>query len=210
MHDDPVDEPVPAGPFGRWLEQMLSALAGAADADVPCGSCIGCCASAQFVHVAPDEHDALAHIPAELLFPAPRLPPGHVLMGYDARGRCPMLTDAGCSIYAHRPRTCRTYDCRVFPAAAVDVGDDKPLVAERARRWRFDHPSDDDEVLHAAVRAAAAFIDTRRDELANDVRPSTSTQLAVAALDAHVAFAEPGGGPVAIDDVVAALRARHH
>ena len=27
-----------------------------------------------------------------------------------------MLAEDGCSIYAHRPRACRTYDCRVFPA----------------------------------------------------------------------------------------------
>lgn len=210
MHDEPADESTAAGPFGRWLEQMLAALSGTSEADVPCGSCIACCASAQFVHVAPDELDALAHIPADLLFPAPRLPRGHVLMGYDEQGRCPMLTDAGCSIYAHRPRTCRTYDCRVFPAAALDVGDDKPLVAERARRWTFDHSADGDEALHAAVRAAAAFIATRHDDIAADVRPSTTTQLAVAALDAHGLFVDHGHDDVSVDDVVVALRARRH
>ena len=33
----------------------------------------------------------------------------------------------GCSIYDHRPRTCRTFDCRVFAAAGVAVDADKPL-----------------------------------------------------------------------------------
>lgn len=147
-----------AGAFGVWLDGMGTALAGEAEADVPCGTCTACCASSQFVHVAPDEADALAHIPRELLFPAPGLPRGHVLMGYDDQGRCPMLTDGGCSIYEHRPRTCRTYDCRVFPAAGV-TPDDKPLVAERAARWRFRYESPGDEARHAAVRAAAAAMD---------------------------------------------------
>jgi hypothetical protein len=33
----------------------------------------------------------LARIPAELLFPAPRLPPGHVVLGYDERGHADLL-----------------------------------------------------------------------------------------------------------------------
>ena len=33
-----------------------------------------------------------------------------------------MLVDGRCSIYEHRPRTCRTYDCRIFTATGLDVG----------------------------------------------------------------------------------------
>ena len=61
-----------------------------------------------------DRH-ARAH-PAALRFPRPGRPKGHVVLGYDEHGRCPMLGDHGCTIYEHRPRTCRTYDCRVFAA----------------------------------------------------------------------------------------------
>ena len=207
QHDSMIDSRS-AGAFGPWLHQMLDALRGTVDADVPCERCVACCSSSQFVHVAPDEVDALAHIPNELLFPAPRMPRGHVLMGYDERGRCPMLTDAGCSIYEHRPRTCRTYDCRVFPAAGVDVGDDKPLVAEQARRWRFEHPSADDAALHAAVRAAAAFVGEHRSELPDELRPSNSTQLAVVAVEAHRTFLDRTGARVSVEDVVVRLRAR--
>ena len=32
--------------------------------------------------------------------------------------------DNRCSIYEHRPRTCRTYDCRVFPGRRLDDDDD--------------------------------------------------------------------------------------
>src|SRR3954468_8322245 len=135
--DDMSDEPdLEAGEFASWIVDMQAALRGERDAEVPCGTCTACCTSSQFVHIAPDETDTLAHIPAQLLFPAPRLPEGHVLLGYDDRGHCPMLIDGRCSIYEHRPRTCRTYDCGVFPAAGIEpLEDEKPLIAERARRW---------------------------------------------------------------------------
>jgi uncharacterized protein len=184
MSDDaPGDEsPLPAGGYAAWLAGMEAALRGERDADVPCDGCTACCASSQFVHIGPDEADALAHIPAELLFPAPRLPAGHVLMGYDERGRCPMLIDGGCSIYEHRPRTCRTYDCRVFPATGVAPDDDKPEVARRARRWRFDVSTEDDRTARDAVQAAARDVRERRDDLPVGDQPANATQHAVVAI----------------------------
>jgi hypothetical protein len=147
------------------------------------------------VHIGPDEVDALAHIPRELLFPAPRMPKGHVLMGYDEQGRCPMLGDGGCSIYAHRPRTCRTYDCRVFPASGVELddgpgGDDagKAAIAQRSRRWRFTHPTERDRAEHDAVRAAAAYVRDHHAELPEDSVPVTATQRAVLAVEIHRTF----------------------
>lgn len=136
---------------------MQGALRGDHGSDVPCGECTACCTASQFVHVEPDEADTLARIPAALLFPAPGLPRGHVVLGYDERGHCPMLVDGACSIYAHRPRTCRTYDCRVFPATGI-VPDDQPLIAERARRWRFSHPTEHDRAAHESVRATGALL----------------------------------------------------
>src|SRR5664280_2734605 len=114
---------VDAGRFSVWLNTILQVLRKGETSDVPCGSCTACCTSSQFIHIAPDEVDALAVIPGELLFPAPRLPAGHVLMGYDERGHCPMLIDGACSIYEHRPRTCRTYDCRVFATSGLELED---------------------------------------------------------------------------------------
>ena len=112
--DDTAQHDLPAGDFSSWLSELQRALRGERSSDVPCDGCTACCKSSQFIHVAPDEADTLAHVPGELLFPAPGLPDGHVLMGYDERGHCPMLIDDRCSIYEHRPRTCRTYDCRVL------------------------------------------------------------------------------------------------
>jgi Fe-S-cluster containining protein len=140
---------------------MQRALRGEAGSDVPCGTCTACCTSSQFVHIGPDEIDTLAHIPAELLFPAPGLPTGNLLLGYDENGHCPMLIDGKCSIYEHRPRTCRTYDCRIFPATGVEP--DKPTIAKQARRWRFDFPGEVDRAERDAVHAAAAYVKDHRN-----------------------------------------------
>jgi Fe-S-cluster containining protein len=174
--------PLPAGRFSDWLATMEQALGGEVDADVPCDGCTACCTASQFIHIAPDESGALAGIPSALLFPAPRMPVGHVLMGYDENGRCPMLVDGACSIYEHRPRTCRTYDCRIFPAAGVVPADD--AVARRARRWEFEIDSEEDRTLQAAVRAAAAHA---RD-LPDAERPRNDTERAVAAVRLHRRF----------------------
>ena len=169
MADDALD----AGDFGSWLLEIEGALRGERAADVPCGTCTACCTSSQFVHIGPEETDTLAHIPRQLLFPAPRMPRGHVLLGYDERGHCPMLVDGRCSIYEHRPRTCRTYDCRVFPAAGIDADEDKPLIVRQARRWRFSGGGEDQQ---AAVRASAASLD------------GTATERAVRAVEVFLGY----------------------
>lgn len=178
--DERDDEagPLAAGDFSSWLVEIRRAMRGEQDADVPCGGCTACCTASQFVHIGPDETDTLAHIPSALLFPAPRMPRGHVLLGYDEHGCCPMLVDGACSIYEHRPRTCRTYDCRVFTAAGIEPEDDKPLIARRVRRWRFSYEDPAGSAEHAAVRAAARAIQGRGDH----DRPVTATQVAVRAV----------------------------
>jgi len=167
---------------------MGQALRGERVSAVPCGDCTACCTSSQFVHIGPDETETLAHIPASLLFPAPGLPRGHVLLGYDERGHCPMLVDGRCSIYEHRPRTCRTYDCRVFPAAGINADADKVFIVRQSRRWNFSFPTHEDAVEHEAVRAAASFLEARRDALPIASRPANATQLAVLALDVYPLF----------------------
>jgi Fe-S-cluster containining protein len=189
--DDPrEDSDLPAGRFLAWLAEIQAALRGERGADVPCGACTACCTSSQFVHIGPEETDTLEHIPAELLFPAPRLPRGHVLLGYDERGHCPMLVDGKCSIYEHRPRTCRTYDCRVFAATGVTLDDepDKVLIARQAKRWRFTLPTRADRDAFDAVRAAAAFLADPPEPRAEGAAPANATQHAVRAVEAHGQF----------------------
>ena len=187
--DGPGDLPeLAAGSFGSWLSAMQGALRGERGSDVPCQGCTACCTSSQFVHVGPDETDALAHIPAELLFPAPGGPEGHLVLGYDEQGHCPMLVDDACSIYEHRPRTCRTYDCRIFPAAGVEPELDQPAIARRAARWRFTFATERERTQQQAVIEAATFLGERGGELAEGLVPSRATPRAVLAVDVHEAF----------------------
>jgi hypothetical protein len=207
--DETEDGPVPAGSFGAWLDGMEQVLAAGGESEVPCGGCTACCRSSQFIPVGPEETDALAHIPAELLFPAPRRPPGHMLLGYDERGHCPMLVDDRCTVYEHRPRACRTYDCRVLPAAGIELDDGvQPSVARRARRWRFDYPDEADEVHHAAVRAAAAFVVEHRDQLPPAIVPANPIQRAVLAVWVRGAFLgdDGSGRPVVVEPEPEAVR----
>jgi uncharacterized protein len=186
--DDAIDEPrIGAGGFATWVVGVQAAMRGERDSEVPCGGCTACCTSSQFVHIEPDELETLAHIPAELLFPAPRAPRGHVLLGYDEHGHCPMLIEGGCSIYEHRPRTCRTYDCRIFAATGVAVADDQPAIAARVRRWDFTFPEGDDRSRHDAVRRATAYLREHRVDLGDDA-PVHPTRLAVAATQVHDLF----------------------
>jgi Fe-S-cluster containining protein len=182
-----------AGDFSSWVVEMQGAIRGEHGAEVPCDGCTACCTSSQFIHIGPDETDTLSHIPAELLFPAPRLPRGHVVLGYDGRGQCPMLSDGRCSIYEHRPRTCRTYDCRIFPATGVEVDDGpKAQIARQARRWRFSFPTQADRDRQDAVRTAASFLGQQESPEPGRGAPMGATQLAVRAIEIHDAFRGPG------------------
>jgi hypothetical protein len=205
--DDPGDGPLAAGDFASWAVGMQEAIAGSRESDVPCNGCTACCTSSQFVHIEPDETETIAHIPAELLFRAPRAPRGHVLLGYDERGHCPMLIESGCSIYEHRPRTCRTYDCRVFAATGVDVDDDQAAIRTRVRRWEFTFPGGDDRARYDAVRAATRFLRAHHAEFGAELgeqSPAHPTRLAVAATRVHELFLT---GPAPdLEAVRAALR----
>jgi hypothetical protein len=96
-----------------------------------------------------------------------------------------MLIDDRCSIYEHRPRTCRTYDCRVFTAAGIRIGDEAPLIDQRARRWRFSFETESDRDRQAAVGAAAAYLADGPEELP---AAANATQRAVMAIEMHESF----------------------
>jgi hypothetical protein len=181
-----VEPAIDAGPFSTWLADVVGAIRGERTMDVPCNGCTACCTASQFVPIGPDETDTLARIPAALLFPAPREPEGHVVLGYDERGHCPMLVEGHCTIYAHRPRACRTYDCRVLAAAGLDASRDdatKAGIARRVGQWRFDYPTPADRRLHDAVRATAATLEEQVGAGPPGSHPPTATQVAIRAIE---------------------------
>jgi Fe-S-cluster containining protein len=147
-----------AGEFGSWLAAFQASLHDGAPTDVPCESCTACCRSGKLIPVEPDESEALAHIPADCLVPLKGAPgePVRRVLRHDASGCCSQLTAEGCSVYAHRPRACQMYDCRIFPAAGVRA--DSPLIAERAQQWRFSYGAPAARERHAAVRMAAVAL----------------------------------------------------
>jgi len=188
-NDDP---PVPAGDFSAWLLVTEASLrSGTGSADVPCGACRGCCRSSMFIHIRPEETQTLRRIPRKLLFPAPGLPKGHVLMGYDDQGRCPMLIDERCSIYEDRPQTCRDYDCRVFAATGIAVDREaQPKIARRVAAWAFTYESGESRAEHGTVQAAAAFLQANRDLFPPGSLPNYPVQLAALAVSIFRLFSD--------------------
>jgi len=186
-----LSEPVPAGPFSRWLREMRAALAGSSGMDVACGDCRGCCTSSYFIKVRAHETAALARIGEENLRPVPGATNGAKLMGFDVHGHCFMFANGQCSIYLDRPETCRTYDCRVFTAAGMNAGADKNEINERIASWRFDYPSALDQDEHRAVTAAANFIRQHVVRFPGGRVPSRPSEVAVLAVKTYEVFLDP-------------------
>lgn len=178
-----------AGDFSAWLKTARDALIADAETQVNCGECNACCSSSYFIHIRPEETKTISRINKQLLFPAPGLPKGNVLMGYDEQGRCPMLINQKCSIYKHRASTCRSYDCRVFTAAGIDPGgSDKVLIKKRTDRWIFNYPTQRDLDEHAAVKAAAQFIQESASSFPDGAIPHNPSQLAILAIKVYDVF----------------------
>jgi Fe-S-cluster containining protein len=187
---------------------MQRALRREDDARVPCAGCTACCTASQFIVIEPDETATLAHVAPDVVFPAPRLPRGYMVLAHDTRGRCAMLVDGACSIYEHRPRACRTYDCRVLAATDTTLDEvPKSELMARVERWRFRHDSERARARHDAVLAAARYLRDHRDELREAGVPAQDTQLAVLAVEIHDVFlGDTGVVEVDLDSVATAVR----
>ena len=177
--------PVAAGAFGGWLEQMRASLRGEGGTAVPCGDCVGCCASGYPVVIRGEDKKAAAEIPLQYIA---RSTDGRTLMLALPDGTCPMLSDRKCSIYASRPQTCRDYDCRVFAAAGIDAGgEERAVINQRVRAWRFEYPSNADVQAHEAVRSAARFIREKGSSFSGRA-PTSPTGIAVLAIKSYRVF----------------------
>ena len=187
MADVPNAAPLPAGNFSTWLRAMRGTLAGGPGMQVACGDCVGCCTSSYFIKVRPHETDSRQHIPPEHLSPSPT-EPGTSLMGFDAAGRCPMFGGQGCSIYAHRPETCRTYDCRIFTAAGMEAGPGRTTINQRVARWCFEYPAELERQEQRAVKIAAAFLRQHPVRFPDGHIPSRPSEVAVLAVKAYPVF----------------------
>lgn len=209
------EQDLPTEEFSSWLRRTRRAQRTDEGVSVPCGECKACCTSSYFIHIHPDETDTLAKIPPELLFAAPGLPIGHVVLGYDKNGHCPMFIDKQCSIYDYRPQTCRKYDCRIFPATGLAAGRDKPWIARQAARWKFAFPTIQDHEHFLALQAAAKFLREHAASFPPGFIPTNPTQQAVVAIKVYEVFlhatreAETGEHAAHNHDLVEAILAAY-
>jgi Fe-S-cluster containining protein len=180
-------QPVDAGDFAEWLSQARAALRGTQGMNVPCGECTGCCTSGYSVQLRLGDSRALAKIPVTLLVQAPGFPADQRTLEALPNGLCPMLHGGKCSIYEERPQTCLDYDCRVFAAAGIDAGENKPAINSRVRAWRFTYSTHADRQAHQAVMATARFIRDRRSAFRAPV-PGGPMGVAVLAIKSYRLF----------------------
>ena len=155
-----LQTPKEAGPFSTWLGEIRGTLKEGKDAEVPRQSCTACCTSFQFIHIEPDEIGTLKAIPKQLLFDAPGAPAGYRVMGYTAVGHCPMFIESKCSIYENRPRTCRSYDCRIYSATDTAIDDpNRTEISKIVKSWQFSYESETDQKSKDQISLALNFID---------------------------------------------------
>lgn len=177
-----------AGVFSSWLRRVRHMLLRDSGVNVPCGDCTGCCTASKFIHISPDEVATIALIPANYLAAAPQSLVGHVVMGYDEQGRCPMFKDGYCTIYHNRPRTCRNFDCRVFAAANVLPAGKKTPIQAQVALWRFDYPTEADRQLQKSIRDVASFIKRKPHCFPGGRVPDDAGQRAILAIKASAVF----------------------
>lgn len=195
----PSDKTKPSVAFSvaNWLRETQRTRNQGEDAVVPCGSCTACCTSSYFIHIAPDETDALAAIPKKWLVKAPGLPKGHVLLGYDEKGHCPMFRENRCSIYDRRPRTCRQYDCRLYAVTETAPEDDRHGIRGAISQWRVQAKTPREQDLLRAVRAAARFLRQHATAFPEGMVPTQPSGQALMALRGHKLFLPGKDVPVA-------------
>lgn len=186
-HHPRMSEPVDAGSFIEWLQAMRAVLRGEQAADVPCGDCVGCCISSYPIPLRPSDRAAIDRVPAEHLH-LPADGRGLARMGFRADGSCPMLVAGSCSIYAHRPQTCRDYDCRIYAAAGIEPDGDRPVIRSRVLAWRFRMASSQDRLAADAVARAAAFIRAHSHLFPAAMRAGSATAVAVLAVKTFELF----------------------
>lgn len=198
--------------FSQWKQDFIHALENKEGLDVPCGDCRACCTSGMFIHVGPEEQDALAHIPDALLFDAPGAPPGHRLMGYSEQGHCPMFKDNRCTIYAHRPLTCRQFDCRLF--AAIELYPPAPeqqAIAHHAQTWTFTAEQGDTHLQLAALRQLMHAMhpvggSSENNATQVELPPNFPTSPAEQARLILKALAKPGPAQLQIENIAMSLK----
>jgi uncharacterized protein len=70
-------------------------------------------------------------------------------------------------------------------------GPERAVINRRVAAWRFCYAGEQERRMHAAVRAAAAFMTERRDSFPEGRAPRTPMGIAVVAVKAFEVFMDP-------------------
>ena len=205
------DQELFAGDFSAWLEEAEGAIRRGEASDVPCDGLHGVLpVVAVHPHRARRGRRPGPHAGRRCCSPRPGCRAGHVLMGYDERGHCPMLVDDACSIYEHRPADLshlrlpglRRHGRGARRRSAPHRRAHGPLAVRPPGR-----------VGRGPPRCGRAPLRRTSVRTATTSRPATvpgnPTQLAVLAIDVHDVFL--GGGdrarrPVVVQPELATVR----
>jgi Fe-S-cluster containining protein len=131
----------------KLLRTWITAQATGDDINVPCGTCNACCRTARMeIDVLADEAAVIEHT----LDAA-----GNRKLAKNPDGSCVYLVEGKCSVYANRPRACRTYDCRV-PNLVFGWCDGSDAIMEEAISvWApLETPTAEDVDTLVAIRMA--------------------------------------------------------
>jgi hypothetical protein len=186
---------VNAGSFPAWLAAMRAVLRGEQFAEVPCGSCTGCCVSSYPIPLRSTDQVALERVPARYLHLPVDSAAGMARMGFREDGSCPMLCAGGCSIYNDRPQTCRDYDCRIYAAAGLLPDGERPIIRDRILAWRFQFACAEDAAAAEAVLRAADFIRAHAPLFPAAMRASSATAVAVLSVKTYELFLDGRQAP---------------
>jgi Putative zinc- or iron-chelating domain len=116
---------------------------------VPCAGCTQCC-HAPWIRVDPsvERQEDLDHL--DIVSDPGQ---GGPMLRKAANGACVHLGPKGCSVYEHRPRACRMYDCRLF-AIAGTLDNFTDMGAGFSPPWAFRPRDKQDRIFVAAMRLA--------------------------------------------------------
>jgi Fe-S-cluster containining protein len=187
-HPQPRPE-VARRPAGRptellriWADAAARARQGKPAAmPVPCNGCTACCYQRVNINPARESVDELSqHLDVV------RDEHGYFLRRRDD-GACMHLGPEGCTVYAHRPRACRAFDCRIFAlpgnGASFPISEDGKHTTPS---WEFDIRSERDAVIRDAfLLGAAPWLFQRRRDDCNTVMAAV-----VAKFSHHAAIVE--------------------
>jgi hypothetical protein len=97
----------------RTPEDFLAAWWRGDAGPVPCAGCSACCYYDGIPVDKKRDRRRLPHLLTE------RTRDGDLVLQRHADGACVHLGERGCTVYEHRPSTCRSFDCRAFAAMGL-------------------------------------------------------------------------------------------